>query len=274
MKISTQSGTQASALGLGAAPGQDPDCIPQAFISGINFFYFYQAGYPEFLSTLCKLLKNRRKEILLATGSEARNSKHLRSAFQELCSAVATDVIDIFFAEYINPSDDCETIFSRGGVLDELSQWKAKGAITYVGASAHDRPLASRLAGDPRVDVVMHRYNMAHRKAVDEVFPTAADNNTPIVAFTATRWGTLLHPHYQWQPPPPTAADCYRYCLAHPTVDIVLTSPKTTDELEENLFVLKSPPMSSQELSHWRKYGDLIYEAGRGAAHDFESKWP
>src|SRR5437588_148423 len=74
----------------------------------------------------------------------------------------------------------------------------------------HDRALAKQLAGDRRVDVLMHRFNMAHRKATHEVFPAAIRTSTPVVAFTATRWGTLLEPHPQCNDDPPSAADCYR----------------------------------------------------------------
>ena len=56
-------------------------------------------------------------------------------------------------------------MFGKNGVLDELRQWKTGGLIRFVGATAHDRSLARRLAADPRVDVLMHRFNMAHRKA-------------------------------------------------------------------------------------------------------------
>ena len=54
------------------------------------------------------------------------------------------------------------------------------------------RSLAKQLAEDPRVEILMHRYNMAHRKAGEEVFPSAIRSKTPVVAFTATRWGTLM----------------------------------------------------------------------------------
>jgi hypothetical protein len=43
----------------------------------------------------------------------------------------------------------------------------------------------------PRVDVLVHGFNIAHRKAAQEVFPAAAKALTLIVAFTATRWDTL-----------------------------------------------------------------------------------
>jgi aryl-alcohol dehydrogenase-like predicted oxidoreductase len=128
---------------------------------------------------------------------------------------------------------------------------------------------ARRLAA--RVDVLMHRFNMAHRKAAREVFPAAAKARTPIVAFTATRWGTLLKPYADWPGRPPTASDCYRYCLVEPPVHLVLTAPRSLAELKQNLDVLESPPMSKQERSHWQRFGDLVYGAGKGA---FETSWP
>ncbi len=99
------------------------------------------------------------------------------------------------------------------------------------------------------------------------------ETQTPVIAFTATRWGTLLESHSDWAGESPNAADCYRYCLAHPAVPLVLTAPKTIQELDENLEVLKSPPMSDQDCDHWERYGDIVYKHGRGA-HAFESRWP
>src|SRR5207248_8095170 len=122
-------------------------------------------------------------------------------------------------------------------LIDELRPWNEEGMLRLVWATAHDRSLARRLAADPRVDVLMHRFNMAHRKAAREVFPAAAKARTPIVAFTATRWGTLLEPRADWRGPPPTASDCYRYCLVHRPVQVVLTAPRSLAELEQNLGV-------------------------------------
>ncbi len=116
----------------------------------------------------------------------------------------------------------------------------------------------------------MHRFNMAHRKAGQEVFPDTIRGKTPVVAFTATRWGTLLEPRVGWAGPPPSAVDCYRYCLAHPAVQVVLSSPQSAEELEENLAVLSSLPLSDRERAHWERYGDLVYGSGDDA---FDTKW-
>ena len=130
---------------------------------------------------------------------------------------------------------------------------------------------ARRLAADPGVDVLMNRFNTARRKRAREVFPDAAKTRTPIVAFTATRWGTLLEPNAAWSGPPPTASDCYRFCLTQPSVQVVLTAPRSLTELEQNLDVLELPPMSKQKREEWQRFGDLVYGAGKGA---FETIWP
>ncbi len=216
-------------------------------------------------------MRTRREQIILATGSGARRRSGLLASRRKILAAVGAETLDVFFAEYIHPQDDPQAVFGEGGVFDELQQWKADGRIRLVGATTHDRSLARRLAEDARVDVLMHRINMAHRKAVREVFPAAVRAKTPIVAFTATRWGTLLEAPAQWPGKPPSAADCYRYCLAQPAVHVVLTSPRSVPELQENLKVLYSPAMSAAECAKWERFGDLIHAGGADA---FEKRWP
>jgi aryl-alcohol dehydrogenase-like predicted oxidoreductase len=272
--ISTTSGKPASVLGLAAHAEPSPGCIERAFDSGINYFFFYGPGHRKFVAELKPLAQSRRDDMILASGSGARKARGLKTARRKILAAAGVDTIDAFFAEYINPGDDVNAIFGDGGVLDELQQWKSDGLIRYVGATSHDRKLAKRLAEDARVDVLMHRFNMAHRKAATEVFPTAIDAQTPVVAFTATRWGTLLKERPDWPGEPPSAADCYRFCLTQPAVRIVLTAPKSVAELDENLTVLNLPPMNNEDCRQWEKFGELVYDQGRRGSHDFESRWP
>jgi aryl-alcohol dehydrogenase-like predicted oxidoreductase len=274
MQITTQHGNSASRLGLAAYEDQDPRCVSAAFDLGFNFFFFYSAGAIHFVEALKPIARNFRNDVIVATGSGARTKTGLRAARRKIHEALAIESIDLFFAEYVHPGDSTSTIFGAGGVLDELQQWKSDGIIRFVGASTHDRPLARRLAEDLRVDVLMHRYNMAHRKAEDEVFPTAIRSHTPVIAFTATRWGTLLAPHSEWSDDFPTAAHCYRFCLAQPAVQIVLTAPKSLEELHESIAVLKSPPMSGDMQRHWKRFGDAVYRHDGGTKNSFESRWP
>jgi aryl-alcohol dehydrogenase-like predicted oxidoreductase len=270
-RLTTLNGRPASCLGLAAGPKQDPRCVRRALAGGINCFFFYGPGNTTFIEELAGMVRVRRKEIIVATGSGSRRLEGLRAARRNMTRLLGIEMLDVFFIEYVHPGDNPDVMFGRNGVLDELSQWKESGWVRFVGATAHDRPLARRLAADPRVDVLMHRFNMAHRKAAREVFPAAAKARTPIVAFTATRWGTLLEPYAHWPGAPPTASDCYRYCLAQPSVHLVLTAPRSLAELEQNLDVLELPPMSKHECGQWQRFGDLVYSAGQGT---FETSWP
>jgi len=242
----------------------------RAFDARINYFFFYGPGYGPFIHELAVLMRKNRDSIIVASGTGARRPRSLEAARRKIVAASGTELIDVFFAEYVNPDDDPELIFGDGGVLDVLQAWKSRGLIRYVGATAHDRALARRLAEDPRVDVLMHRFNMAHRKAASEVFPAAIKARTPVVAFTATRWGTLLEPPADWDDKPPSAADCYRFCLAQKAVKVVLTAPRTLDELDSNLRVLEMPRMTARERAKWEHYGDAVYADG---ASGFETRW-
>lgn len=55
------------------------------------------------------------------------------------------------------------------------------------------------------------------------------------VAYTATAWRKLLRAPRGWAGKFPTAGECYRFCLADPHVDVVLTGPRSVTELRENL---------------------------------------
>jgi aryl-alcohol dehydrogenase-like predicted oxidoreductase len=116
----------------------------------------------------------------------------------------------------------------------------------------------------------MHRYNMAHRKAEEQLFPMAQQAGIPVVAFTCTRWGQLLRGHPDWQGEIPTAADCYRYALHQKAIHLALTAPQTQAQLEENLSVLYSPELTPEAVVRWQEYGALVYGDGQDA---FETKW-
>ncbi len=260
----TSSGKPAQPLGLAAYAGQSPECVRVAQRGGVNFFFFYSLGHDSHIEGLLPLLRQRRDDVIVATGSGSRSPKGLERARRALCRRLGVETLDIFFAEYIDPPDHLGKVFDPGGVLDVLCAWRREGSIRYVGASSHDRALAVRLLEDGRIDVLMHRLNMAHRRAFDVVLPTAVAQGIPVVAFTATRWRTLLRGHPNWTGPVPTASDCYRYCLTAPAVEVVLSAPTTSIQATENLAVLRGEALDKDAVATWEAYGDLVYGDGKG----------
>ncbi len=213
----------------------------------------------------------RRKDVFRATGSESRNPAEVEDYLSEVEGRLSTDPVDLFFAEYVHPGDDLDRLLDDDGVVGLLHRWKAGGRIRYVGATAHNRPLARRLLDSGRIDVLMHRYNMAHRGAEEAVLPAALARRIPVVAFTCTRWGQLPAGHPRWSGPVPSAADCYRFALEHDAVQVALTAPGSVDDLRANLAALRAPEATEAEMAGWRDYGDLVHGSGGDA---FETRWP
>jgi predicted aldo/keto reductase-like oxidoreductase len=59
-----------------------------------------------------------------------------------------------------------------------------------------------------------------------------------------------------------TAADCYRFCLSNPHVDLVLTGPKNHRQLQENLRNLQEKgPLSEEEKRCISDFGQVVHKA-------------
>jgi aryl-alcohol dehydrogenase-like predicted oxidoreductase len=267
MDIVTLQGQPASILGLAGNQDMEVSCVPVAFEAGVNYFFFYNMSFNNLLSGLKTLLTSRREELLVATGSENRDITRLRQYLDKVRRHLNIDVVDVFFAEYISPTDDLGQVKS---VLEELHTWIELGLIRYVGATVHNRLRALELIEAGACEVLMHRYNMAHRGAEEKVLPAAHKAGIPVIAFTCTRWGSLLSARPDWQQEVPRAADCYRYALRHPAVRMALTAPQTLTQLQENRGVLQAPELSPQEVALWQEYGTLVYGSGQDA---FETEW-
>jgi aryl-alcohol dehydrogenase-like predicted oxidoreductase len=137
---------------------------------------------------------------------------------------------------------------------------KETGLVRAVGITTHNRTLVPELHRERLLDVYHVRYNAVHRGGEKDLFPHVVGDEKPgLVAFTATCWGRLLSP--KRMPPgedPPSAADCYRFALSHPAVDVCMTGPRTLEEMRENLSVLGQGPMSDEELERMRRIGDHV----------------
>ena len=156
----------------------DNSCAALAFEAGVNYFFFYDLSHENLLKGLKPIVASQREQVLVATGSSDRNVGRLQQYLDRVRRYLDIDVVDVFFAEYVNPSDDIAQI---GAILEELWAWKEKGLIRYVGATTHNRAIALDLINSGKCEVLMHRYNMAHRKAKEQVFPMAQQAGIPVM---------------------------------------------------------------------------------------------
>src|SRR5262249_11719356 len=134
-----------------------------------------------------------------------------------------------------------------------------------LGLTSHQRPLAAEAARSGMLDMLMIRYNAAHRGAETEVFPVTDALRLPVVVYTCLRWGALLRGTPD-DPPGfavPRAPAWYRFALQTPLVTVALMAPENRAELEEDLSVLDAQgPLTSEVYEQLAAHGQRVRQFG------------
>ena len=253
-----RTGLRVGRLGVASGYGAPAAAVEEAFERGCNYFTWGTVikGYSEPMRQALKniVAKGQRDRLVLAAFSYAHDNFLTERLLARGLKSAGLDYADVLILGY----------FSRRPprrLIDGALRMKEKGLTRFIGLSSHNRKLLGELAGTGEFDVMHLRYNAAHRAAETEMFPFLGEERRPgIVSFTATRWGKLLNP--KKMPPgekPPTAADCYRFVLSHPAVDVCVSGAKTVEQMRENLAGLDAGPMSDAELARMRRIGDHVH---------------
>ena len=234
-----RTGLKVGRLGISSSYGTPADAIEEAFDRGCNYFLWGT------------FLRRRSSEISYAHSAvltEFFLKKGLRDA--------GLDHADVLILGYFprRPSRR---------VIDGALELQSKNLVRCIGLTSHNRKVFGRLRADGLYDVFHVRYNAVHRGAETETFPYLTGEKRPgVVSFTATCWRQLLKkskmPPGQ---PPPTAVDCYRFVLSHPAVDVCMVGARSRAQMQENLGVLETGPMSAAALERMRRIGDHIHRS-------------
>jgi predicted aldo/keto reductase-like oxidoreductase len=245
--------------------GLTPDDVGQAVEQGVNFLNW--CGAPDGLSAFIAGLGPRRAEVAICVQFEARAAADARPEFKHILAILGTDFIDVLTFYYVEARAEWEQIIGPGGALEFCAAAQRDGRIRMLGVTSHQRRLAAEMAQSGLLDMLMIRYNAAHRGAETEVFPGTTVRGLPVVVYTCLRWGALLRPTPD-DPPGfavPAAPAWYRFALQHPAVTVALMAPENRVELEEDLQVLRhTEPLTAKEYERLAAHGQRVRRhAGR-----------
>ncbi len=244
--------------------GLDREHVLSAIERGVN--YLNWCGAADGLRDAVRTLGSRRRDVCIAVQLEARTQGEARRELAVFLGELGTDYLDVVTYYYIEHADEWEEIVAPGGAAEALEQARADGVVRLIGLTSHQRPLAARIADTGRLDLLMVRYNAAHRGAEEDVFPVTVRRELPVVAFTCTRWGELTRatPHDPAGFVVPDARDWYRYSLSHPAVAVALMAPDGGAELEEDLRLLDWRGLTVEEHGALSAHGERVRRnAGR-----------
>lgn len=244
-------------LGLSTTYRPGKRVFYRAIDLGINMFFGYGVD-GHLIKPFRDVLASERQRLVLVTGAYNLLFGHpnIERTLEKRLRQFRTDYIDVFlFLGIMNTSE-----FSAR-TRQAMLRLRDSGKVRAIGVSCHDRAFLGELARDGDMDVLMLRYNAAHRGAEESVFPHLARHAPGVIAYTATRWGQLTQPPRHGPPPDrvPSAGDCYRFVLSQPDVHATLTAPSNERQLEENIQAMSLGPLSEDELRYMREYGDRIH---------------
>jgi aryl-alcohol dehydrogenase-like predicted oxidoreductase len=248
-----RTGLAVGALGVSASYGVPAAAVEGAFDAGMNYLYWGSWRTRAFGEAL-RHLAPRRDQMVLVLQSYSPFAGGVVRAVERGLRDLHFDHADVLLLGMWN-----RPVPER--IAAACRRLKERGLIRFVAASTHNRPVIARQAESPDIDIFHLRYNAVHTGAERDVFPYLPREQPPgIVSFTATSWKQLLDPRRVPKGEKvPTAADCYRFALSNPAVDVCLTGPKTPDHVEQAIRAMAQGAMSTEELAWMRRVGQAIY---------------
>lgn len=248
-------------LGFSASYLPGRTAITYAFDAGVNYFFGYGTDL-QLRSFVRSLSPSDRQKIVLATGAYnyVWTRQDVRKTLEKRLRQFRTDCIDVFlFLGVMKPEE------FPPEVLQEMMRLKEDGHVKAIGLSCHHRAFVGQLAATGAVDVVMMRYNAAHRGAEEQIFPHVGAHRVGVVSYTATRWTGLLRRPRSWPKKGriPSAPEAYRFVLSNPNVDVCLMAPTNERQTREDLAALEQGPLSPDDTAFMMQFGDAVHDQRR-----------
>jgi aryl-alcohol dehydrogenase-like predicted oxidoreductase len=263
-------GLQVSSIGLGSSYGLSGKEVERAYERGVNFMFWGLRRRDDFGRGISRIAKRDREGLVIAAQTYSRSAMLVEPSVDSVLRSLRVDHVDILCLGWWDDVPP-ERILDAARVLRE------RGKIRSIMISCHHRPSFPTMAKTPGIESIMLRYNAAHPGAEREVFPhlpCERSGRAPgVLAFTATRWGSLLDPKFV---PPnektPRASDCYRFAISSPHVHATLAGPKNGQELDDALDALERGPLSPEELAWMRRVGAHVRDSvnRHGVVHQID----
>jgi predicted aldo/keto reductase-like oxidoreductase len=239
------------------------DDVSFAVDRGVN--YLNWCGYDDGIAQALRRKLFDRSRVAVAMQLDSRVAASATAELEDAFRVLGTRRIDVVTFYYVESRSEWKQITSRDGALRVLEVEKQQGRVGLIGLTTHQRKLAAECAEKKKLDLLMIRYNAAHRGAEQDVFPVTERLAMPVVVYTAQRWGALTRPTRDDPPEftPPGATEWYRFVLAHPAVSVVLMAPNGRRELEEDLKLLDDwRPPTPAEFEAMAQHGLRVRKNG------------
>lgn len=171
--------------GLGGIPlstlmgGNTEEVIEQvihaALDYGINFIDTSRV-YLDSETNIGKVMKERRKECILASKSFNRERDKVLADLEESLKQLQTDKIEIYQVHALKPHE-VAPLMRKGGGLEAFKKAKEGGMIDFIGLTSHHLDVLVELVKTEEFDTVMFPFNVIERGPEKELIPLAKSHD-------------------------------------------------------------------------------------------------
>ena len=246
-------GKEVTLIGLGGEGvlrtfGHERDAVElinHAIDLGINYFESARAysGSEQYYG---KALRDRRKEIFLASKSHARDKRGALIHLAETLSNMNTDYLDLWQVHDVRTQDDVATIFGPGGSIEAFDEARMRGLVRFIGVTGHHDPTILKKCLELfDFDTVLIPVNMAepsYNSFIQEVIPAALSKGMGIVGMKVYLRGMATQlPWYESVKP-------FLYFALSQPISTVVIGCDNLRQLEENVALASMfHPMTAEE---------------------------
>lgn len=221
------------------------ELINHAIDLGINYFESARA-YSGSESYYGMALKERRKEIFLASKSHARDKKGAMAHLRQTLANMKTDHLDLWQVHDVRTEEEIGEIFGSNGAIQAFQEAKEKGLTRFIGVTGHHDPFITRRCIEEfDFDTVLIPVNPAepaYRSYMEQVIPLAREKQMGVVAMKVYFRGFAARlPWFAGMEP------FFRFALSQ-SVSTAVIGCDDTRQLKENIASASSfKPMSEEE---------------------------
>jgi predicted aldo/keto reductase-like oxidoreductase len=235
-----RSGLQVTRIGFGGIPiqrlseQQAIGVLQRALDGGLNWIDTAN-GYHNSEERIGKGIKKYpRADLLVFTKGTGRDPKTLKGQIELSLQRLQTDYIDIYQFHNV-PDPQTWQNMQDNGTFDLVREYREKGQIRHIGASAHTREAALALIEHPEIEVLQYPFNFIVEDQGKELLYACREKDIGFIAMKPFGGGALQD-----------ASACIRYLLSIPEV-VADPGFMHIEEVDEVLSLCKEgAPLSTE----------------------------
>lgn len=191
-----KTGWRASIYALGTAEMPDSESAARAINLLLDGGVNYIDTAPSYMGTrsehtIGQVMRNRRKEVFLATKTLRRDANGAYAEVKESLERLQTKQIDTLQIHAVNDMGTLEQVLGANGAVKGLERAKKEGLIRFIGITGHTRPeVISKALDQYPFDSILIPVSILDASLNDfatEVLPKANKLGTAVVGMKALK---------------------------------------------------------------------------------------